>query len=673
LPLFYAQYVLVRKAGVACIVTIFCAISQPLFGQVHEALDASLLDRRVAELRDRSVELPSARSDEHRFYPDILIPSADVPELLIVADLTVDTELFRALALLESPSTAILFLAPRTSVSEAASVAVAPIGIPNRVPRIIVGTADTTEWIVGVPGTITPLWLARTLRSVENVRLSSGRLNAAYLGFGRSDALLGPLLDANLAAARLDLDQPDRLQSIIDAVHASLPSGESRPRDRSYLMIPGRRSPILSEPLLVWSLAVVAIGLLLFAVARPRRVKRYVTAIGHQAGLIIVLFLLLLVSLMASNLVLRVLLRIPQIADETLLLALGKLATGLIVLALLFRAIHPRVGRPSTAFTGAAILFLVMGSIVSAVFSIPVSAFFVLMTLFGFLFSLSAYPPIKAVFFLLTLIPGLYLLFGFTALADSAMTRALLTPPIWREILTAIFVFPILLMFFRLDIITPQLPLLVVVAMLATVGLALISATMITVAAQPREVRITVEERRVADSSPEVVITSDVAFDGIVSVSLPDGEILSCDRSPCVRERSGRDAPFSLQLSRSSLLDRDAIDWRIEVADRGARTYQIRIDADQEIQLYASDVPSQLNPVGSTARRFLLTPGPYPPDPYTGSVVVRGGETPVRVVVTVTAEFPGTGVDILGSSDRVSLDSYAVYWSETETIEVGGR
>ncbi len=618
----------------------------------------------------REAALLNVERGAHLYLQDILVPALTPPRLLLVVPLALGMDtVSRALALLADPSIAILFSAPRHDVADRSAPSLSPPGIGEEVPRIILGSGPRAEWRVAVPNRVAPIWLVRELRSAPEVALSPGRVNAALLGFGQVDPELRALLEAGLPAARLTIDERELATTLLAVGRTDI---ADRPGDRSYLVLPGGRSAIISEPLLVWSIATVAIGMLLFGIARPRRVHRYVMAIRHQAGLLILLFVILLVSLVLSNLVLRPLLRLPNVAGQTALLAIGKLTTGLIILATLFRVLHPRVGRASTAFTGAAIMFLVLSAIVSALFSLPAGAFFVAMTIFGFLFSLTARPGVKAIAFVLTLLPGIYLVVSLTIIADIAMTEALLTPPLIREIVTAVFLFPVLLMFFRLEILTPEVPILVVTTMLSLVGVAVIVATIVTGALESPTARLEVRETYPEGQSGEVSISSSIAL-GDEFVVMPQGmDEIRCDGSPCERPIEATAVPFSIEIERSSLLDRDAIRWRVDF-EREARSMQIRIDTDSDVQLYASDIPSLINPIGTTARQFLLFPGPYPPPTSTGEFVVRASGAETRLVITVSAEFWRDGTRASSETAQIEIIDHAARWSATAVTTVEAR
>lgn len=671
-----------RVTRVAYIVTILLGIIQPLEAQVSKGLTGEILNDHLAIVRTtiegerRSIELTTL-PDEHSFYPDILIPSETAPRVLLVVPFSVPEELLTAvLELRNDPSVAILVVAPRREIRNRASAALAPPGVADSVPRVLIRAGEQSEWFVSVPGNNAPLWLVRSIRNAKAIPLSAARLNISYLGFGRPDPELRLLLESRIPAARLDLAytgiDEERAPDLVNAIRHIGTMGvdpANRAEDRSFLILPIPRIPILSEPVLVWSIVVVAVGMIVYAVARPRQIHRYGRAIRYQVWLLLLLFLILWLSLVAANLALRLLLRIPTVADRPLILAVGKLAVGLIVLALLFRVLHPRLRRPSTAFTGAAILFLVLGAVVSALFSLPLGVYFVLMTMFGFLFSLTPRLPLKALALLLATLPGVYLILSLISIADAGMTRAFLTPPVYREIYTAIFVYPILLMFFRLEILTREIPLLVVTTMLSLVGLAIIIATVITTSKDAATLRVTLRESYTGPDTGEVTLASSSQLVNPIEVELPGDSAILCDQAPCTREVPDRIVPFEITIERSQLLDRTGISWSVAF-DEAARSMQVRVDSDRDVQLYASDIPSRINAVGSTARRFLLLPGLYPPNPVGGEVVVRTDGQPTRLTVTVSAEFEQEGVLLRSEGQEVILVSHVATWSESSEVEI---
>ena len=675
----------VRATHVACIVTILLGIIQPLSGQVSPGISADALAAQLDSVyayagSDTSVLELDSIPGVHSFYPDLLLPSENAPQVLLVVPLSAPEELLRlALTLSDNPAAALLVAAPRHELRNRAYSALAPSGIADSVPRVLLRTARRSEWIVSVPGSNAPLWIVQAIRESSDISLSAARLNLAHLNFGRLDPELELLLQAGIPAVRLDLNpeeiDPDRSDGISRTLRSIGTVGTEsaiRREDRSFFVVPGNRSPILSESILVWSIAAVAIAMIAYAGAKPRRVRRYGTAIRHQFGLLILLFLILWLSLVAANLALRLLLRLPNVSDRALILIFGKLTLGFIVLASLFRILHPRIGRPSTAFTGAAILFLVLGAVVSALFSLPIGAYFVLMTIFGFLFSLTPRPPVKAAALLCTLLPGLYLVLSIASIADTALVRAFLTPPVYREVLIAIFLYPVLLMFFRLDILTRELPLLAVTTMVSIVGVALIAATIITVSLEATELNVSIRESYTQLDTGEVVLSASNVLPGSVTFAVNNETTLLCERMPCTRDVPRRPTPFEISIERSRLLDRTGIAWRVDFA-APPRSMQIRIDSDRDIQLYASDIPSRINPVGAGARRFLLVPGLYPPDPASGEIVVRTDGAPTRITITVAAEFEQERAVVSSDRYEVTTASHLASWSDSRDIEIDGR
>lgn len=613
----------------------------------------------------------------HSFYPDLLLPSEGAPLILLVVPLSSPDALIRtALELAEDPGIALLIAAPRHELRNRAYAAQAPPGVADSVPRILLRAADRSEWFVSVPGLNAPLWIIQAIRDSSAFTLSAARINLSHLGFGRLDPELELLLQADVPAVRLDLDDRstavDRTGEIANTLRRIgevQTDGSVRREDRSFLMLPGPGLPILPEAVLVWSIVAIAVAMISYAGARPRRVRRYATAIRHQFALLLLLFLILWLSLVAANLSLRLLLRLPNVADRALMLIFGKLALGLIILASLFRILHPRIGRPSTAFTGAAILFLVLGAVVSALFALPIGAYFVLMTIFGFLFSLTPRPPVKAIALLLTLLPALYLVLSIASIADIVIVRAFLTPPVYREILIAIFLYPVLLMFFRLDILTREIPLLVVTSMVSLVGLALIAASIITATLEPTEVPVHIRESYAGLDTGEMLLSASTPLSDTVRLTLPDDTTILCDRIPCSRDIPPRAIPFDIRIDRSRILDRTGIVWRVDF-DGSPRSMQIRIDSNRDVQLYASDIPSRINPVGSSARRFLLVPGLFPPDPVAGEIVVRTDGEPTRLTITVAAEFEQAPVAVVGDRYETRLMSYVATWSDSRDIQI---
>ena len=656
-------------------VTIASAFSQPL----PEPGPAQSGDGIFSAME--AVE-PADNTLGHSFYPDLLLRATTRPSVLIVVERT-DPRPALAQLLADIPeSAALLVTAPRNDSFVPARVATALPELPADIPRVFLSLGEIDEWRLSVPGAMAPVWLARTIAETNPLPISLAQLNAAHLGFGRRDGNLDMALARGYAAARLETRDQDTARAALDALVAALqtlPPASIRSQERNYLIVPSDGvvlggPVVLSEQVLVWSIVVTFVLLLLYAVNRPKRVQRYLRAIRHNLAPILGIFLVLVFSLMTGNLALRALAGIERLNPHPLLLAAGKFSIGFILLGLLYPLLHIRLRRASAVYSGASLALLLMGAFVSGAVSLIFGTFFVATFVLGFLFSLARPAWLKALALAAALSPVVYLLIALAAVADTSMAEALLRPPFWRELVTAVLLLPLLLMFFRLEALTPRVPLLVVLVMVSTIGLALVAATIISELQQARTIPVVIRETypdsaAVAPSgAPD---TGEVTMIGANGESAPVAVVLTaagqaiaqCDNLPCTRQIVAPAPPATLSGAVSTALDRYTLDWAVAFSEPIDR-FRLHIQTDVPVQLYASDLPSE-QPLGSTGQQFTVVPGPFPPERWRSTVVLRRSEEDLgRITLRITTDRNDRGGRDVESSGQqaVELAERQVSW-----------
>ncbi|HKK47584.1 MAG TPA: hypothetical protein VJ932_00710, partial [Alkalispirochaeta sp.] len=646
-------------------VTILLGFSQPLAGSDHfDEFFTSLMAEARFPLR--TVELTNTRSG-HSFYPDLFGSATPDPEAILVVDPT-DRFPVDASFLSRMPeSVAVLIVGPRHAPEALGLVAAALPDVSRAVPRIFLGRAAVNEWRVSVPGDVAPTWLAGAVADDNPVDVSLAQLNAARLGFGLEDPVLRTAMDGDIPAARLAVTSLDPVIPALDAMVRNVSTGsvQRRREDTNYLIVPLEEPFVVAEVYLVWSVVITGGLLLLYAVNRPRRVARYLRAIRHNLLAIAGLFLVLSASLIASNLVLRLVDSIPGTSPPPLVVAAGKFTVGFLVLAALYPLLHIRLRRSSAVYSGAALFLLLVGAVVSGAVSVILGSFFVVAFVFGFLFSIARQAWVKALCLLAATAPLVYLLIALAAVADPAMADALLRPPPQREGLTAVMLLPLLLMFFRLEALTPRLPLVPIMVMLSLIGLALVSATIIVDlrSASTVDLSITARVPATADAGGELTVNANLPLTSPVTVQLPSRATISCETIPCTRTFDPEEPPVRLDVEQSSALDRTSFRWSVEYTSP-AEELQLLIESDTPIQLYASTLPA-VQAIGTTSRRFEIRPGPFPPNTSAGTIILRHPspqEEPTAVTIRVVSVFDETDhagiTEQMASSDHAQLLSY---------------
>ena len=296
---------------------------------------------------------------------------------------------------------------------------------------------------------------------------------------------------------------------------------------------------------------------------------------------------------------------------------------------------------------------LILGSLIASIFSIILGMFFVLAFVFGFLFSLSHNALLKTVFLVLAVIPGSYVVLTVVSVADPQAVSAILTPPLWREVVTAVLLLPLLLMFFRLDILVRSIPLLPIIGTLAVLALALTSAVVITEVNADTPPRVRVVETfppELNDDPSSVPEIGEIAITGEtgglpVQVRRNERTLIACDAPPCTTEFAAPPPPVELTTEIGRSLDRYTVRYRIEYT-AAARSMVLTLRTSDPVQLYAADLPGDLPP-GDTAAEFVFRPGPFPPRQLSGTIVLRDVPAEIRVTTRVRARFSGTGIELI--------------------------
>ncbi|MFW5827478.1 MAG: hypothetical protein ACOCU4_05280 [Alkalispirochaeta sp.] len=658
-------------------VTILLSFSQPLRGSDHfDDLFAYLSAESPIPLN--TVELTNTRSG-HSFYPDLFGSVAIDPEAILVVDPTEGFPVDASFLARVPASVAVLIVGPRRAADAVGLVAAALPDVPRDIPRIFLGRATSNEWRVSVPGDVAPTWLAGAVADENPVDMSLAQLNAARLGFGLEDPVLRTAMELDIPAARLAVTSLEPVVPALEAVLANLAARDVqfRREDTSYLILPLEEPFVVAEVFLVWSVVITGGILLLYAVNRPRRVMRYFRAIRHNLLAIVGLFLVLSASLVASNLVLRVVDSIAPVSPHPLVIAAGKFTVGFLVLASLYPLLHIRLRRSSAVYSGAALFLLLMGAIVAGAASIILGAFFVVTFVLGILFSIARPAWLKALFLLAAAAPLLYLLIALSAVADPAMAEALLRPPPLRETITAVMLLPLLLMFFRLEALTPRLPLVPIMVMVSLIGLALVSATIIVDvrSASATDLSITARVPASTGAGGELTINAEIPPANPVTIRLPTGVTVSCETLPCTRAFVPEKTPMRFDVEQSTALDRTSLRWSVDY-ESSAEELQLLVESDAPIQLYASSLPT-VQAIGTTSRRFEIRPGPYPPDTVTGTLILRRSdpqEEPTAVTIRAVSTFDGTDntsvADGTEGSDTIRIVSYLTRWTLTQREEI---
>ncbi|SIP89386.1 hypothetical protein SAMN05920897_101169 [Alkalispirochaeta americana] len=641
--------------------------------------EASRLHHIFPEAEVQEVLLPD-QTGGPSFHQDYLISRGDDPLLLVVVAHPGDEELLLHLSHLADSRLALLLTAPRHKAGDGGRIAAGLPQVAPDIPRIFLAPGPSTEWRVAVPGGAAPLWLVQAITAADFSGLNTAQLNAARLGYGLADPPLDNALREGVPAARLFLETPRDLSRTIPPLLDHLQSSREafRQQDINYLILPLPRPVIIDEFTLVRILVGLALVLLLYSVSFPRRTLHYLRSMGHNMPAIFVSLLVILGSLVAANLAIRAILRLfPHPPPPTILVA-GKISAVCTALGIMATTLRHRLRRATAVYSGTAVLLLLVGAIASGLTSLVMGAYFTVSFFFGVLFSLGHRAWIKMVTLIFALTPLVYLIAVLTPAADLPMITALLTPPLYREALTAAILLPALLMFFRLDAIASRIPLVPLLTMTATVGLALTAATMITHFQKdlPLPLRVTEEfslgqelsgpghpDGELSLTGHRSITSGNRRISSEVTILVAGEEPIRCKEIPCQEDLfSGPAPPLQLHTETSRLLDRHSLHWSVEFQE-SAETLDISFEANQPIQLYASDHPMK-EPVGSRHAHFSVQTGPLPPQRTRGTLVFRADTLPVTITTTATSSF-SLPASILEDSFYLSPDSRSISGTST--------
>lgn len=659
--------------------TALTALLQPLVLAEQpfvEPLTALTADDAVDQRRVRLIELPETLGHTH--YPDVLLGAPGEIDTLVVVAMEDLTPPYRTTIERVSRSMHVAVIAPRQGLSTRAE-AIATIPGVGRDTLVVYPTlADRSRWRLAVAGRVAPAWVAEAIVDTSEAPFSPALVNAARLGLGRRDIVVERALDLGQSAVGLDIASPDALEEIVTPVASAIAADrdqELRRYEQNYLIVPAIFSilspTLITESALIWSIVAVAAILILYAVSRPRRVGRYVSAIRHNIVLFLGIFSALAGGLIFGNIAIRIVDNFFPVGTVSIALTIAKYAVALLVLIPLYPLVHRRFRRSSTVYSGAALFLLIIGALIASIFSVILGAFFVVAFVFGFLFSLSHRPIFKTFFLFLAFTPSTYLLIAIASAADAATIQTLLIPPIWRELVVTVLLLPLMLMLFRLDILVRRVPIVPLVVMVSAVAAAISMAVTIEAFSQPASGSVRILERYPPD---ETMIDGSIPDTGELLISgqmgaipfefVRDGEaVLRCEEPPCSAIVPAPPPPVTVDAVIGGALDRVTVEYSVTFR-RPPRSVTISIRTGVEVQLYASDLPTETS-IGDTVSDFAIRPGPYPPPTVRGTVVLRNVPPETRLTLAAEATFSGRSGTISTAADTPtpSVSSHREMWT----------
>lgn len=609
------------------------------------------------------VALESSETTGHSFWEDQYRPAQGDAEMLLVVPWKQRDQfvsLFQSPALQEN--VAILIPAPRRDPAAAvALIQELPISVRN-MATVFLDTSGSPRWYAAVPYAVTPFWLVQMVLRHSEIPMATNELSASRLGFGREDTRMSQALSAGISAIRLEgAMSPEVIPDILRIVtHKNSQEHTNRSHSVNYMIVPGWKSVLIPEPILVAQYIFLTAILIVYSLFRPAKLRQFRRALGHNISAIIISFSFLFASLIVGNLMIRLIQHILPPESSVLLLMSGKASLAMMTLGILAITVQRNTQRVAAVFSGAAVVLLFLGALTIASISIVIGMYLTVSFFFTILFSLSRSTVFKGLYFVLSLTPMGYLLGTLALLNDLPMVEQLLTPQLHQEVITAIILLPALLMLFRLDSLTPRIPLVPIMTMFATVGVALVAAFVIHILqAEPRS-QVSLLQRYIVSDGTLIhgtIHLRDVMDEGNsrpYSIHIPQYGTVTCSFLPCTADFSFTpefDNPPLLSgiVEITSVLDRYTVSWTV-TALQELEDIQIRFTLPTEVQLYASDVPTR-QPMGHQGTVFHLDNGPAPPREFGGSIVFRTPVTPELVDTHITARVHQSTTEISPAPD----------------------
>ncbi|HET6451286.1 MAG TPA: hypothetical protein VFI08_08240, partial [Spirochaetia bacterium] len=505
-------------------------------------------------------------------------------------------------------------------------------------------------------------------------RLEADEAQAFRLGVTDERTPVEPWLRAGFPAIGLEDDErapvagaADRLPALaafLDRFLSEGAGGTGTDWDKHYLLVQvAGRTLLLGETQYVAAFGGTLAALLLFALGRLRRLKKYTRILVRNSAAIVPLAALAFAFLVAGTwavAAIPVLRGFPEVWKYAPLPFLGlKICVALFLCAALYPPLRylpfPRNG---SFYSAAALLFLLLEIGVVAVFDVSFTPYFLWAFLFLFLSSLARNRWWK----LLAALPapvwalrGIVTIFQLPALP---LSHVLTLSPLLGNLIVAGAFLPFIFVVLRLALLFPgRGPMTRGVREVLLAGVLLVAAGALAVRL------LTFSPFSVARPQP-LVATQTVMVDsagrtesttlGIESPAPLRGVFLSTpgEPRPVPVRRESRPiplapvpSPLDVSVESGQFLQQLNLTLGIRMPSR-PRLLTLSIDAARDFVLYDSSFPA----VREGPRSYRLLVGAFPPDPLSVQLTLPTGKS---FTITLTAEFdsPLIGAEVIGPPD----------------------
>ena len=566
----------------------------------------------------------------HSFYQDRLYGAIATNDVLVV---TTRTDLGAG-----PPDwpLATLVVAPRQRPAEALNERIATAGADYDTVVVLLSLGGRSRWIAA----------GRRLRSAERlvrsaaagpIAVDGARVTASLLGFGVPDPELEALLQADRATIRLEVPDLATAERALLQFRAHVASAPPR-GGVDFLPLGGWAIvAIVSERIVTWAAVLAIIGIAVVAIGYPRAVRTARRAVRSEGGRLLVMFAALLATLMVANLALRGILATIGLRLPVAVMFAAKIALSIVVFGVLLHMTRLRYAAERSFALAAAMLFGV-AAVVAAIAHVGLGLLFVVSMTCAIGFGISRRTALAALWFVGSLVPLAYLSVTLGLRPEPSLATAVLTPALWREVPTALFVLPVLLLFVRIDTRTPRLPLAGALGVAALTFVAVFAAQVVVTLREPDPLRVRIVEHHPFDGVGRAsVVVERISGGPARDVRIDDERwgTLFCERLPCERAIAAQPPPFTVALDPTQALAR----YRLAVVVRfasAADTLDARLVSRQAHTVLTSDIPLR-GGIAAARRVVELDPGPEPPE--TVAFELRLDSVPSEPRLELRAEY----------------------------------
>jgi hypothetical protein len=526
----------------------------------------------------------------------------------------------------------------------------------------------------GTAGDVTPFYMLQAIRDISTRELRFGiagnRLQLARLGLSVPEQPVGHLLSRGVPAiqignatgaslarwlsALLYRDQEPVNRALMVERILRLPS--LLPRDaeweRNYAVLQG--GPLyllLGERELLGIGGLVLISILLYAVSRPMRVRRYARTMQKNDWHLPFLYGAITVYLFFATMLIDTIAAIRSFPSLWTYAPVITFAAKLLIAITLFGLSHEALrkalfSRNSSFYSGWALFLHLLALIVLLFFNLALSFYFVWTFALAFFFSYVRYPRLKRLLFFLALLPPVFFVFTVLEWEENRIARVLISSPAEATLLISLILLPYLLMLFRLDLLrrAPRGRRMArhtlfrrwTTALLGLLGLAVLLFYDPFGAQIP--IPVTIEERiggehTLTVRAPRPITDAEVRVEGVTSRTWPER-----DREFSLELREPPQ-PLSLELERSEFLGRTRFIYRISSIE-ALRRFEARMVGVDELIIHESRFP-----VVEREGEVRLIVGDNPPNPLLIDVVVEGNLPPdLRVTAEMVRPISDVGI-----------------------------